>query len=599
MKPSRRSPPAPAAAPIPLALAIPVVLLAAILAGLGTSYRIDDADVFQHLAVGRALWHLRAIPHTDLWTWPGWGQPYLLPSWLFRALLWPFWQAGGEWGGLAWRWLLMLGTFAFAWAAARRGGARGLAPLVALLWCAMIARQRSMLRPEMLAAVCLAAELWLLERRRAGDARAAWWLPVLACVWINAHVSYPLFFEVGLAFLADAWWRRRDGGAPGALALALALSFAACFVNPFGWAGVWQPFDFLLHQSGEPLFRNIDELRPIVWSDNLRNGLPLLLVAAPLLALARWRRRFDPAQALVYVAFYAQALGALRFLGPLAVAIAPFFARDLAAWFAEPGWPAWTRPAAVRAALVAAGCLCVALPELARPSTTLGPGFVPRRYPVTACDWIAREQVRGRAWLPFDEAGYLLWRFWPERDRLPFMDIHQTGTRVDRDRMYFMHSDARAWRDLDAEHRFDWALVRRRQDETSRRVDFLDADTTFVPAFVDDDWVIYLRRDGAQAELARRAGYRWLRGSFRAGSALGATVMANPEMRPELRAELGRAVQASPANAFAHNLLANLDLIEGRWQGALDHLALVRRLEPSMQGLAEREQLARDSLAAR
>ena len=52
-------------------------------------------------------------------------------------------------------------------------------------------------------------------------------------------------------------------------------------------------------------------------------------------------------------------------------------------------------------------------------------------------------------------------------------------------------------------------------------------------------------------------------------------------------------------SAFAHNLLANLDLIEGRWQGALDHLALVRRLEPSMQGLAEREQLARDSLAAR
>jgi hypothetical protein len=585
-------------APVPPVLAALVIALAAALAALGASFKMDDADAFQHLAVGRAIWQLHAIPRTDLWTWPGYGQPYLLPSWLYRAILWPFWSAGHEWGAMALRWLLMLGTFAFAWAAARRAGARGLAPLVVLLWCALIARQRSMLRPEMFAALLLAAEIWLLERRRGGDHRAAVWLAPLACLWINAHVSYTLFFEIGAAYLADAWWRRRDGAAPGQLALALLVSLAAVFLNPFGWAGVWQPFDFVLHQRNEPLFRAIDELQGIPWRDNLRNGLPALLALGPLLALWRWRRRFDLAQLLLYAVFYAQAFGSLRFLGPLAVVLAPFLARDLSEALAAGEWPAWTRPAAARAALVAAGCLLVAVPELTRANTRIGLGFLPAPYPATACDWIERHDVRGRAWNAFDNAGYLLWRFWPQRDRLPFMDIHQTGTRQDRDLVAFMHQDPAAWRRLDDERRFDWVLMPRAQSDRTRRVDWLDADSTFVPGFVDDDWVVYLRRDGSMAALADSAGYRRLPGSYRNMGAFGDSIVANPAVRPQVRAELERSIRESPANGHAHSLLANLDLLEGRWADALANLEAAREVQPGLPGLDARARVARDSLAA-
>ena len=54
---------------------------------------------------------MHRIPTTQLWVWPSWGGPDVNPSWGFRALLWPFWAAGGEWGLLAWRILTTLAAF--------------------------------------------------------------------------------------------------------------------------------------------------------------------------------------------------------------------------------------------------------------------------------------------------------------------------------------------------------------------------------------------------------------------------------------------------------------------------------------------------------
>ncbi len=79
---------------------------------------------------------------------------------------------------------------------------------------------------------------------------------------------------------------------------------------------------------------------------------------------------------------------------------------------------------------------------------------------------------------------------------------------------------------------------------------------------------------------------------------LGDSVMANPAMRPELRAELERSARDSKRSSHAHSLLANLAMLEGRWADAARELAAVRAIQPMMPGLAERERQAADSLAA-
>src|SRR6185312_12805261 len=128
--------------------ALVTLLVAAACVAWATTYPIVDTDVWQHLAVGRAIAQTHALPHTNVWTWPTFGAPYVLPSWLYRVALWPFWQLGGVAGLFVWRWLTTAVTFALLLATARRLGARGLAPYVTLVWCALFYRQRSQLRPE-------------------------------------------------------------------------------------------------------------------------------------------------------------------------------------------------------------------------------------------------------------------------------------------------------------------------------------------------------------------------------------------------------------------------------------------------------------------
>jgi len=199
--------PTPTAPLVPLTtrlVAVPVAV-AATLVLLAVTYRIDDPDLWQHLTVGRAIWAAHAVPATNVWTWPGYGQPYLVPSWLFRVLLWPFWAAGGLWGLAAWRWITTLAAFALLWRASVRAGARGLVPLLVMVACALVFRQRSQLRPDTLVAVLLALELWLLESRRGGGRVHVAWLVVLGWAWANWFPIIKILWTSSYVLFAGGW----------------------------------------------------------------------------------------------------------------------------------------------------------------------------------------------------------------------------------------------------------------------------------------------------------------------------------------------------------------------------------------------------------
>ncbi len=594
-----------AAAPwpaVPPALLTLVALVAALLVALAVTTPIDDPDVWQHLAVGRAIATLRALPHTNVWTWPGYGQPYFVPSWLFRVLLWPFWQAGGLVGLYGWRWLTTLAAFALLWRASRRAGATGVAPFVVLAWCALFWRQRSQLRPDTLVAVLLALELWLLEARRSGAKVSAWWLVPVAWVWVNAHISYLFFFAIAIAYLADAVWRTKRGAptgeSPRALALALAVALAACFANPYGLETLRQPFEYFLVWRHEPIYRGIWELQPLEWRFNVRNGLAPFLALTAVFALLRARREgLDVAQ-LVLLPLAAQMFATQRFVGYFALVAAPFVARDLAHALARVPRPAWLAAPATRAALACVACVAVTAPELTRPEWPVRIGLVDVAYPKAACDWIEAHDVHGRAFNTFSQGGYLLWRFWPQRDRLPFIDVHQTGTREDRDRYAYAWADPESWRELDRERRFDWALLVRKEGSAQHLEDVLDADPEWALVFADDAASLYLRRDGSMAALAEREAFRWVPAGNAALPAMAALVVRDTVARAGAKAELARQIAASPLVGQAHSQLANLEALDEDWAAALAHLDAARRIDPALPRLAEREADARRRLAA-
>lgn len=573
----------------PAYLAALVVVFACI--ALTVTFPLWDSDLWQHLAVGREIWRSGGVPAIHLWSWPTYGLTEVLPSWGFRALLWPFWNAGGVGGGFVWRWLTTLAAFALLLAAARRMGARGFAPLVVMAWAALPYAQRSQLRPETLASVLFAAQLWIHESRRAEDgADHTRWLPLIALLWANVHISWWIGLAVQAIYFADAWWSRRSGtSAPLArLAVIGALSGAASLVNPFGWRALAQPFEYWFRWRHEPIFQTISELQPVDWAANVRNLLPLLVVVWPVLLFVRARRRgLDLAELLLAALFLTLALGTQRFAGFLALAAAPFVARDLDEWIRARRWPAWTSRASVGAAIAMLLAVLGSLPQWTDPAEPRGFGLDARAYPAAACDFIERETVRGRSFNDFQFGGYLLWRFPGERDRLPFMDIHQSGTREER-RLYALASTrGDAWRELDRRHRFDWVLLNRRHLTDQRSLDIADADTAFALVFADDVAALYVRREGPLRALAARAGYRWLHAGSEA-AARTREAAADPARRPDLAAEIERLIASSPQHAGGLLLRSNLEAMDGDLPAALSSLRAALEVDPDFPFANER-----------
>jgi len=174
--------------------------------------------------------------------------------------------------------------------------------------------------------------------------------------------------------------------------------------------------------------------------------------------------------------------------------------------------------------------MALAAPVLADPSNGLGVGWTHNDYPERACDWIEAHAIRGRALNVYWQSGYLLFRFYPDPGRLPFMDIHQAGTKEIRYLYAMAQHDTSAWRVLDNRFRFDWVLL-----------------------------------PGARGGIPKLADF----------------------LRPAIRAIAG-----SPYNSRAHALAGNLALLEGRFADAREHFDEAARQHSLDTAVRDRQGMA-------
>ena len=272
------------------------------------------------------------------------------------------------------------------------------------------------------------------------------------------------------------------------------------------------------------------------------------------------------------------------------------------------------RASGSRAVLVASACVAAGVLEWSRPDHPIGVGIDWRPEPVRACDFMATEGIRGRGFNPYYFGGYQLWRFWPDRSRLPFMDIHQSGSVRDRALYAYAFANPEAWLELDQERRFDYCLIDGHPEAVrgDRLLDVLDADTTWSLVFRDDAAALYVRRSGALSNVAERLGYRVVPGGEsgcrrssasrpptpRSASGCGSKSIARspsrlttrarmrcspgwPWVRGDragARAELELALDSDPEAVDAHRRLGVIALRDGRPRDAIREFEAELRL---------------------
>jgi hypothetical protein len=242
------------------AFSFPVMLasLLVVLSVLTVGGRFDDPDMWWHLKMGNVIWETHSIPHTDIFSYTTGHHSYIAHEWLSELSIYGAYGWGGYPGLMFWLCFLtsalLISGYCLCWFYSNNAKIAFLGSLTIWLFSTI----GLAIRPQMVGYLFLVVELLLLH---AGQSRNPRWflaLPVLFAIWVNAHGSFFLGLVVAALVLASSFLdfqaglltgRCWEAGRRRTLALAVALSIAALFLNPIGLSQILYPVNTLLHQQ--------------------------------------------------------------------------------------------------------------------------------------------------------------------------------------------------------------------------------------------------------------------------------------------------------------------------------------------------------------
>lgn len=363
-------------------VAVPSPGLGVVLGGLAASWgllvgmtRLYDNSFFTHLATGRLILDGGSVPSSDPYSFTAHGDPWVVQSWL-ASLLYALAERAADLQGVRLLNGVLCALLGLAtwWLTAR---SQSIAVRVGVTAAVLVAAPEMWTgRPLLFGLLGLAAVLLAADDRL--DPR---WLVPIGWVWVNTHGSFP-FAVLLLGLLAVG--TRLDTGRWGSEVRTLrwaALGLALGAVNPIGPKLLLFP---LTVGDRTEAFRTVSEWqapRYETYGQYVVVAL-LLLAVLGLVRTPRWR------SALPLVVFGGMALTASRNGSPLLLVMAPILAGAVPSF--GPTVEGFRRPI-LRPAAVAVAALAVlfVVASLSGPQTTLD------RYPVASVEWMVHEGLWG------------------------------------------------------------------------------------------------------------------------------------------------------------------------------------------------------------
>jgi len=321
---------------------------------------VSDPDLWWHLADARILCQTHHFIHVEPYSFTVAGQPWVNPEWLSEL---PYWFAYQSFHLSGLFFLTLLALFAnlvfIYWRCCRTGHHAG-----AAFWAAAAGFPLMTVnggpRTIILAYLLMSAEMAILDAAARGKPRALWLLPLVFCIWINFHGSWLIGFCLFVLYILCEVFAVNAGifqqqaltsADRNRLVQVLAVSFAALFVNPYGWLLLWNPVDMMMNQKLS--HATVQEWHPLSLSSLPGMGA-IVVIALTVLANSLSSRKWKIYQfAFLAFAWFA-AFDHSRFTFLAAVITIPMLAGDMArAFFTEPD----TKTIPAMNALMVAGSL--------------------------------------------------------------------------------------------------------------------------------------------------------------------------------------------------------------------------------------------------
>lgn len=295
----------------------------------------NDPDIWWHLANARSLFASHHFVHIEPYAFTVVGKKWINPEWGAEVPFWAAYEMFHLSGIYFATWVLFVANVVLLYLRSLR---KTVNPNAAL-WASVVAMGLMTVtagpRTILCGYLCLSALLWVIDEVEQGNLRRLPFVPVLFLVWVNLHGSWIIGLGMLAIYIACGFVNVQHGLVSQArtawkiqkrLLLALALSCAAVFVNPYGWRLVWSPFDMMFKQ---PLnIATIEEWKPL--DLHLFIGKMMVLAVALILLSTLLKNRKWNVKELVFLGFsgYA-AFSHVRFTALAAVILAPLLAESL------------------------------------------------------------------------------------------------------------------------------------------------------------------------------------------------------------------------------------------------------------------------------
>jgi hypothetical protein len=472
---------------------------------------LGDADLWWHLADGRAMLERGVFPDRDLFSHTLAGAAWINLEWLGEIAVYLAYKLGGFeavfWGKAA----LCLAVLGGLVLALRTAKARG-PGLLLLAWVGFL-----ILRPRLFERMELATHLlmpvlahFVLSARDtpARRGRLPWILAGLMVLWSNFHPGF--IYGLGLLVLLNfgARWAGEDKSFVRALDFSVAAAAAATLANPYGWRAYAIFTEHLVQMPGAAVLiaewtEPTVEALPYFWLAFLAAGG---LLAQGILKGDRAARFWAPAVFVFAVWGSRHYRNTALFAAPAVLFLAEYLPRFRPAKAARWGWAA-----AAALVLLQAKLLLRPLPvdKVFRPNVPAG-----------ACRFIERHDIRGTMFNTYRFGCYIGWALGPERK--VFMDGRYIFYPLLKEQRSVLEAavlgDEAPARSFLAKHGVDHAVVdymnvEVRHAERGESSTLSGAGLMFPPeewalVYWDDASLVFLKRLPVWADLIERLEYR-------------------------------------------------------------------------------------------